>query len=177
MLITLVGIGSRASGDDAVGLMLVEHAASWPGVAAHVWEDRDALDVAAGLVELGEADPGGGAVILVDCADMGLAPGCWRIFDGDAVVLGARAGGASVHGAGLADGLALAQALGFVRPLRILGIQPFDVRPGRLTPSLPMATRLPSLRVALREEIDALRGVPDGGEGPDELPRMTGRAS
>lgn len=172
MLITLVGIGSRASGDDAIGLILVEGARGWPGVAAHVWEDRDALDVAAGLVELGEADPGGGTVVLVDCADMGLAPGCWRVFDADAVVLGARAGGASVHGAGLADGLALARALGFRRSLRILGIQPFDVRPGRLTPSLPMATRLPSLRVALAAEIEALQG---GAAGPEESPLATGR--
>jgi hydrogenase maturation protease len=50
-------------------------------------------------------------VILVDAANMGLEPGAWRRLRMDEVSLETNQGGFSSHGPGLADGLALAQAL------------------------------------------------------------------
>jgi len=61
-----VGVGTALSTDDAVGLRLV-HAlradldpATPAPVRVLLWEDRDALDVAASLLEL-DAPPGPGA--------------------------------------------------------------------------------------------------------------------
>jgi|GEM_PF-723752 len=180
--ILLVGIGSRASEDDAVGLVLAEEMArrGLAGVTVELWEDRDPLDVAAGLVEISDRDPEI-TVVLVDCAELGLAPGCWRAFDLDEAELAERAGGPSVHGVGLADGLALARALGFVNPVRVFGVQPFSVEPGRLSLSLPMATRLPSLGTALADElaVRTRRERPSDGEAsPGEgAPAEPGRVS
>lgn len=50
-------------------------------------------------------------VILVDAAKMGLEPGAWRRFRMEEVSLETIRGGFSLHNPGLADGLALAQAL------------------------------------------------------------------
>lgn len=172
----LVGIGSRASGDDAVGLVLVEQQRETPEVGVEIWEDRDALDVAGALVELGERD-GQVSVVLVDCAEMGLAPGSWRAFDLNDAALAERAGGSSVHGVGLADGLALARALGFENPVRIFAVQPFAVDPGRLSLSLAMATRLPSLRAALADELAVFRQARPSDGGAPLQPEALGRAS
>jgi hydrogenase maturation protease len=50
-------------------------------------------------------------VILVDAAQMGLAPGSWRRFHIGDISLEATQGALSLHNPGLAEGLALAQAL------------------------------------------------------------------
>lgn len=53
-------------------------------------------------------------VILIDAADMGLLPGTWRRFRMEDVSLGVNSGCISLHEPGLAEGLALGQALGML---------------------------------------------------------------
>ena len=142
--VTLVGIGSRVCGDDAIGLVLVEQLAAAHALRSELWEDRDALDVTSALLEGGRRP-----VLLVDCADMGLAPGSCRGFDAADVRLAQHAATVSTHGFGLADALALARELGHEAPIRLFGVQPFDVRPGRTTLSEAMAARVPELLEAL----------------------------
>ena len=130
----VIGIGSRLSRDDAVGLVLLERLLEQGELAeddAMMLEDADAATVAATLLELRRP------VILVDCADMGEPAGAHRIFDETDAALKLRADAASTHGLGLADGLALARALGFDQPVTVFAIQPFDLSPGAdLTPEL-----------------------------------------
>lgn len=125
--VTLAGVGSRFSRDDEIGLRLVEAIAgrgSTTAVECRLWEDADALSLANELLEL-DRD-----VVIVDCADMGLAGGSWRLFADDAVRLRIRADPLSTHGLGLAEALSIARSLGFKPCIRIFGVQPFDLSPG-----------------------------------------------
>lgn len=163
MGVSVIGIGNRTASDDAVGPLLVRQARrrlEQPGLAFSTWDDADALTVAHDLLSLRDA------VLLVDCADMGLDGGECRCFAADRVRLGLHADGVSTHGIGLADALEIARGLGFDRPTRVFGVQPFDCAPGlSLTPE--MAARLDTLTDALCDAIDDLRAaVGDMREAP-----------
>lgn len=151
--VTLAGVGSRFSRDDEIGLRLVEAIAgrgSTTAVECRLWEDADALSLANELLEL-DRD-----VVIVDCADMGLAGGSWRLFADDAARLGIRTDALSTHGLGLAEALSLARSLGCTNSIRIFGVQPFDLStaPG-LSPQ--MQAIFPDLLAALE---NALPGDP-----------------
>lgn len=141
----IVGIGSYLNSDDAIGLALV-HAlsedAAWTS-RCFLWEGADAATITSLLLEWRRP------VVLVDAADMGLAPGEHRYFpDQDATVV-LKDGSVSTHGLGLAEGLQLARSLGFDQPVNIFAVQPFDLSPGqRLTPE--MAAIFPMLLFALK---------------------------
>jgi hydrogenase maturation protease len=141
----IVGLGTYLGGDDAIGLALVEALSQDAAFAAScvLLESADAALVAASLLEWRQN------VILVDAADMDLAPGDHRFFSDRDVSMILKTSSVSTHGLGLAEGLELARTLGFDRSVRILGIQPFDLSPRQgLTPE--MTARFPSLLSALR---------------------------
>jgi hydrogenase maturation protease len=147
----VVGLGTRLSSDDEIGLALVQAFSletEFPE-SCILLESADAAAVASELLEWQRP------VILVDAADMGLVPGEYRVFsDKDASII-LKDDSVSTHGLGLAEGLEIARALGFDRPAAIFGIQPFDFSPKQgLTPE--MKDRFPSLLEALK---DAWRNV------------------
>ncbi len=142
----VVGVGSPAGSDDAIGLDLVRGLAREAAFAARcvLLESADALLVASYLLEWQRP------AVFVDAADMRLAPGQYRFFPDSAASLTLKASSVSTHGLGLADGLDLARALGYDRPVRIFGVQPFDLSPKQgLTDE--MSARFPSLLAALKE--------------------------
>ena len=140
-----MGLGTRVGRDDEIGLALVSALAEEPGFRKRcaTLENADPATISSALLERQDA------VILVDAADMGLAPGEHCVFQDDEASIMLKNDSVSTHGLGLAEGLALARALGFDYPVRIFGIQPFDLspRPG-LTPE--MNARFPKLLAALR---------------------------
>lgn len=104
--IVVIGIGNPDRGDDAVGLAVARELkqAALPGVT--VIEHRgDAAD----LVEL---LAGTDAVVLVDAAVSGAAPGTFRRIDVHRETLPASWFACSTHGLGLATAIELATALG-----------------------------------------------------------------
>ena len=142
----LAGVGNRYRTDDAVGLRLVEQ---WPAagseaeaVVAELWEDFDGAAVAHRLLEL--ACP----VLIVDCADMGLGGGDFRVLDGRSGNHFSTRSVVSTHGIGLAEGIQLAASLGYAQPLWVFGVQPFAIDMGEDL-SLPMIAVLPELRRGL----------------------------
>jgi hydrogenase maturation protease len=143
----IVGLGTYLGSDDAIGLSLVQVLSEDAAWAAHcvLLESADAATIAASLIEWRHP------VILVDAADMNLAPGTHRFFsDKDAAMI-LKTDSVSTHGLGLAEGLELARILGFDFPTFIFGIQPFDLSPGQgLTPE--MNAQFPSLLSALKAE-------------------------
>jgi hydrogenase maturation protease len=142
----VVGLGTRLGRDDEVGLALVEALARDPNLETRceLLEGADAAVVAAFLIE--RRAP----VILVDAAEMGIPPGEHRLFAEHEAEMVLKSGAVSTHGLGLAEGLALARALGSDQPVQIFGVQPFDLSPGSgLTPE--MGAMLPKLLAALRE--------------------------
>jgi hydrogenase maturation protease len=102
----VLGLGNSLCRDDGLGGRVVDMLARQalpPGV-----EIQDG-----GLPGWGVVDylDGRSRLILVDAAHMGLEPGAWRRLRIEEVSLQASKGGFSLHSPGLADGLALAQAL------------------------------------------------------------------
>ena len=142
----IVGLGTTLGHDDAIGLALVESLSGEAAFAGRcvLLESADAATVASLLLEWHRP------VVLVDAADMNLAPGEYRFFsDKDASVI-LKTSSVSTHGLGLAEGLELARALGYDQTACVFGVQPFDLSPGQgLTPE--MSSRFPSLLAALRE--------------------------
>lgn len=125
MPLNVIGIGSRFSGDDEIGLLLVEAIGeeNLAGVRAELWPGEDAAGIAGRLLEV--EDP----ILLVDCADMGVDAGQMRCFTLERVRLGLHDSGVSTHGLGLADAVELARILGFAQPIHLIGIQPYDLSP------------------------------------------------
>lgn len=149
-MLTVAGVGSHLRGDDAVGLRLVERLPDCGQVARVLWEDADALSLTHELLGLD------GPALIVDCADMGLPPGEFRVFDETAVRLVTRADTVSTHGFGLADALALARELGFGQAVTFFGVQPQQLElAGELSPLL--AARFDALRSALASTVAGLR--------------------
>ena len=142
----IVGIGSRMSRDDAIGLRLVAALSEEERFSDRctLLEDADMATVTLNLLEHG------GPVILVDAADMGIDPGEFRLLDDSAAKLTCHADSVSTHGLGLSDSLGIARALGFDAPVKIFATQPFDLSP---TPGLTpeMSRRFPGLLEALRK--------------------------
>jgi len=148
----VVGVGTPAGSDDEVGLALVRalsREARYNG-RCRILEYPDAATVASSLLEWQQP------VILVDAADMDLSAGEHRFFaDTDASMI-LKDSSVSTHGLGLAEGLELARTLGFDRPIRIFGVQPFDLSPKQgLTRE--MSERFPSLLDALKTACSRLR--------------------
>ena len=141
MRIHVIGVGTER-GDDAVGLAVAEALAQGglpPGVSVHRCE-RPVPDL---LDALGGAD----AAIVVDAARTGARPGAvLRLTRGEL----ARALSPSSHALGVAEALALAEALGRA-PARIevVGLEIADPRGPGLTPAAARAGVAEAARVAL----------------------------
>ncbi len=146
--VLVIGIGTR-QGEDAVGLRVVERLArsALPAGARLATCERP-LD----LVELLDA----GAVVLVDAVCSGAAPGTLHeLRSGDL----AREPGLSTHALGVAEALALAEALGRAPAhLELVGIEvtpPATVRiDGGISPAVERAVAAATGRI--RERIEAL---------------------
>lgn len=118
----ILGLGNPFRGDDGVG----------PAVIATIREGNHLLDVK--IIDGGTPGletiliwRGYRCVLIVDAADMGLEPGQWRRFlSGEAnfPINGVGKQG-SLHTTGLAEAMALAEALDLLPPeLIFYGIQP-----------------------------------------------------
>jgi hydrogenase maturation protease len=127
----LIGVGTR-HGDDAAGLAVAEALAARAlpdGVAVHVCERP--------LPDLLDALEGAEAAVIVDASRTGAAPGSLqRLTRGEL----ARTGSTSSHGLGVAQALALAQALGRA-PARVelLAIEATGRRRATLSPAVAAA--------------------------------------
>jgi len=154
--LTVAGVGSFLSCDDAIGLRLVEAYARQPlpsGVTTQPWEDADALTLADNLLESDEP------LLLVDCADMGLTAGSWRVFAGDEARFRCHSDALSTHGLGVAEALAIARELGREAAVHLFGVQPFDLSP-RPGLSDGMQECFAALFTALSESVDTILNNP-----------------
>lgn len=141
----VAGIGSYFSTDDEIGLVLVKafnERCSQGRVDTILWEDADALTLASELLNLTMP------VLLVDCADMRLPGGEWRLFSEESIRQSPTLSALSTHGLGVAEALNIARELGAGQPVHFFGIQPFDLSPQRGL-SINMQACLPALQTAL----------------------------
>ena len=148
----LVGVGSYMAGDDAVG----------PRVVTHIVEsglDRgfEAVDLstdALSLVAYLNADTE--AVLVVDAAHLGLAPGEFLFFTPDEVETRKELTGLTTHEGDVIKVLDLARQAGYPLPrLAIMGIEPYET--GVATSlSQRLAGRVPAYAAAAIEHLAAL---------------------
>ena len=116
----VLGVGNLLLGDDGVGIHAAEQLA------------ERSLPPQVSIVDAGT--PGWGLpvwfegqekVIIIDAVHMGESPGVWKRFDPATVKLFASGEILSLHEPGLANGLALAEALGTLpKKIVIYGIEP-----------------------------------------------------
>jgi len=139
----VVGVGNDLRGDDAAGWEVVRRLAPSPSIVLH----EHAGD-APGLVGLWGPDDD---VTIVDAVDSADPPGTLLELDALAAPLPAAVSWATTHGAGVAEGVELARALGQLpRTLVVLGIvaKQFDL-------GAPMT---PEVERAVDEVVRRLRG-------------------
>jgi hydrogenase maturation protease len=146
--ILVLGLGNRLLTDDGVGPLIVDalQARGFArGVEARV-ELREGGTLGLALlpeIEVAEA------LIVVDAARFGGAPGELRVFEGDA--MDGQVGGAksSVHEAGLADLMGAARFAGWLPERRALvGVAPEATGWG-LTPTPAVAAAMPAACAAI----------------------------
>ncbi len=122
----VLALGNVLRGDDGVGTAVYHALQS----AACLPENVDLMDGGTPGLETVLLLQGYDRALIVDAADMGLSPGAWRRFlpgDGRLPARDAHLRG-TMHYAGLAEALALGDALGVLPPdIVVYGIQPQDV--------------------------------------------------
>ena len=130
----ILALGNPLRGDDGVGLAVLD------ALRARALPPQVALvDGGTSGLELVLTMQGCQRVIVIDAAEMGSTPGTWRQFTPDDVRLQARDPhlGGTLHYAGFAEALVLAEALGLLPPeIIVFGVQPVEIdwRPGLSDP-------------------------------------------
>jgi hydrogenase maturation protease len=140
----LVGVGNVLAGDDGVGPRVVEHAA-----ASGLDRDVVAVDLATDALSLvAYLDAATEALLVVDAARLGLAPGDYRIFSPDEVQTRKELSGLTTHEGDAIRVVQLARAAGYtIPPLAVMGIEPRDTALG--TPlSADLEARVPAYAAA-----------------------------
>lgn len=148
----LVGVGNYMGGDDAVGPRVVEH------VLAHGLDRGfEAVDLATdGLALVAYLNEDTEAMLVVDAAHVGVAPGDFRVFSPDEVQTEKDLSGFSTHEGDVLKVLGMAREAGFpIPPVAIMGIEPYDME-GGMTLSDRLAERVPAYAAAAIEHLAGL---------------------
>ncbi len=116
--VAIIGIGNPMMADDGIGPRLIsELQGSVPGV--------DLIDMGTGGMQLVHVLAGYDSVLIIDSADMGLAPGESRVFSPDDVVSFKETRAYSLHDWDLMRSIEISRQLGEApRDILILAIQP-----------------------------------------------------
>lgn len=143
----VLGLGNPLRGDDGVALAVLAVLETLPLPDSVVVLDggTPGLETAVLLENYRR-------VIIIDAANMGLAAGEWRRF-GREVLQSSAAMLGTLHDAGLAEALALAEALGTLPPeVVIFGVEPASVdwEEGL---SAPVAAAVTAVAAAIQQEV------------------------
>jgi hydrogenase maturation protease len=149
--VLVLGIGNPLRGDDGIGLRVIE-ALNHRGLP----EGATALDAGTGGLDLLQILEGWERAIIIDAADVGREPGRFARFTPDEARFVGSEDASSFHNAGLAEVLALAEAVGQPLPeLVIFGVQPARVGWGEgLSPAVEAT--LPVLIDAVLDEVNKI---------------------
>ena len=122
----VLALGNVLRGDDGVGTAVLQALRAYSPLPAGV----ELLDGGTPGLETVLLLEGCDRAILIDAADMGLPAGAWRRFlpgDGRLPARDAHLSG-TMHYAGLAEALALGEALGVLPPeVAVYGVQPQEI--------------------------------------------------
>jgi len=146
--IAVFGAGSRVMRDERVGIAVLEALALRP-LPPNLTLRETGTDGYGLVNDLEDAD----LAIIVDCADMGMAPGTVRVFGPDEVESTVHDRRLSMHSVNLLGVVQLAQTLGHKATIRIVGIQPQVVDMGEelsevVAAAVPQAVALVEREIA-----------------------------
>jgi hydrogenase maturation protease len=144
-MLLVLGLGNRLLGDDAAGPIVIEQFVQRHGECPGVsWRDGGTLGLSL-LPEIEDAD----ALVVVDAARFGAAPGTVQVFEG--LDMDEQLGGRkqSAHELALADLMGAAALGGRLPPRRALvAVEPASTALG-LEPTPAVAAALPALVAAV----------------------------
>ena len=147
--ILILGLGNPLRGDDGIGPRVIEEL-----TRRELPEGATALDAGSGGLDLLQVLEGWKRAVIVDAADIGREPGQFARFTPDEARFVGSQDTTSLHNAGLAEVLALADAVGQSLPkLVIFGVQPEKTDWGEGLSEVIEAT-LPGLVDAVLDEVN-----------------------
>lgn len=144
----MIGLGNRLRGDDGIGpIVLNEFGKKYNDGSFNLIEaGADAFSVLEYLI-------GGQPNIVVDCANMGLAPGIVKCFRLNKNILKTVDSMVSLHGFSFAEIYNMAESLGKLAPTSLIGVQPATIEFGqRLSPQVEQA--IPQILDLIIEEAE-----------------------
>ena len=122
-LILILGLGNPLQGDDGIGCRVAQELEK-----RELPNDVEVMDGGTPGVGLLNFFEGRKCVIIVDAAEMGIAPGEFRRFTPREITLTGSQERFSLHRSGVADALALARELKIELPeIIFFGVQPASV--------------------------------------------------
>jgi hydrogenase maturation protease len=146
----VLGLGNELRGDDGIGPAVIRELASCPSLPPEV----TVLDGGLAGLETVLLLKGARRALIVDAAEQGLAPGEWRRLPAGLLIEHAsREEHGSPHATGLAQALALGEALGSLPPhVVVYAVQPerVDFSPGL---SGTLQATIPSLCQAILSDL------------------------
>jgi hydrogenase maturation protease len=152
--LTVLGIGNILMQDEGVGVRLMEavrDARAWPAEA-------EFIDGGVGGLNLLNVIESAGQLVVFDAADMGLAPGQWRIFRPEDVAPDRSDGRLSMHDVPFLETLELCRRFSRCPPTVLLAVQPKSVDYGRQISAELQAVFPDLLAAGVRLLADALHG-------------------
>ncbi len=120
----ILSLGNPLRGDDGVGTAVLTMLAAYPIIPPEVvLQDGGTPGLETVLLLEGYQK-----VIIIDAADMGLAPGEWRRFSSAKLAAQEANLKGTLHQAGLAEALELAEALNMLpNEVIVFGVQPCEI--------------------------------------------------
>lgn len=144
----VLALGNPLRGDDGIGRAVLDDL-----ISSCLPDDVTALDGGTPGLETVLLLQGYQCAIIVDAADMGLEPGTWRRFTVSEAKLATNGLWGTLHQAGLADALALGDALGVLPDeIVVYGVQPAVIgwEPGL---SAPVQAAIPAVCAAIQNQL------------------------
>jgi len=149
--LTVIGIGSRLRGDDAIGPLLID-ALKERGIP-----DLELVDAGSDALGILEYVQDRERVLIVDACAMGLSPGSVEIIQASRIKDVLQDDPMSLHGLGLAEAIQMGTSLQMLpENLKIIGIEPESIQfNGSL--SAPVKRALKRLVQMVQDELDRSR--------------------
>ncbi len=147
--LTIIGMGSRLCGDDAIGVHVLDELRDWDEPRLELVEGGlDAL----GMLDLLHQREN---VLIIDATRMGSEPGSVKAFSKQEVSLVVSEDHLSLHGIGLTEALQLGESLGLLpQNLNFIGIQPLSVNVGSEL-STPVQSAIEPVLQLVRETLNS----------------------
>jgi len=147
--ILILAVGDPLRADDGVGAAVVQalrESGRVPAGVRLVEAGTAGLDITLALEEAARA-------IIVDAADLGMPPGSWRRLTADGLDLVGNGKRGSTHSAGLAEALALGEALGLLPKELVLYVLQPEALSFREGLSASVARAVPQVASAILQEL------------------------